>query len=51
MGAQEEQQSPLPDQDEPGESLKHFVIYFKSQMILVYNCNDYVVVAAFISEL
>jgi len=35
----------------PGESLKHFVIYFKSQMILVYNCNDYVVVAAFISEL
>ena len=33
----------------PGESLKQYVDYFHSQMTLVYNCNDDVVAAAFIS--
>jgi len=35
----------------PGESLKHYVSYFQSQMALPYNCNDYVVAAAFINGL
>ena len=34
-----------------GESLKQYVIYFQSQVALVYNCNDDVVVAVFISGL
>ena len=33
-----------------GESLKNYVNCFKSQMALVYNCNENVVAAAFISE-
>ena len=35
----------------PGESLKNYITYFQSQMTLVYNCNEDVVVTAFISGL
>jgi len=35
----------------PGESLKNYVNHFQSQMALVYNYNDDVAVAAFISGL
>jgi len=35
----------------PEESLKNYVNYFQSQMTLVYNCNDDVIVAAFINGL
>ena len=35
----------------PRESLKNYVNYFKSQMALVYNCNEDVATAAFISGL
>jgi len=35
----------------PGESLKNYVNYFQSQSALVYNCNDDVATAAFISGL
>ena len=31
------------------ESLKNYVNYFQSQMALVYNCNEDIVVVAFIS--
>ena len=34
-----------------GDSLKHYISYFQNQMALVYNYNDDVVTAAFISEL
>ena len=34
-----------------GESLKNYVNYFQSQMALVYNCNEDVAAAAFISGL
>ena len=33
------------------ESLKNYVNYFQNQMALVYNCNEDVTVATFISEL
>jgi len=35
----------------PEESLKNYVNYFQSQMALVYNCNEDVDAAAFISGL
>ena len=35
----------------PGESLKNYVSYFQSQMALMYNCSEDVVVATFISGL
>ena len=35
----------------PGESLKNYVNYFQSQVALVYNYNEDVVVATFISGL
>jgi len=35
----------------PGESLKHYVSYFQSQMALMYNCNDNMVSATFINGL
>ena len=35
----------------PEESLKNYVSYFQSQMVLVYNCNEDVAAAAFISGL
>jgi len=35
----------------PGESLKRYVSYFQNQMTLVYNCNEDVPAAAFISGL
>ena len=34
-----------------GESLKNYVSYFQSQMALVYNCNENVIAAVFISGL
>ena len=34
-----------------GESLKNYVSYFQSQIALVYNCNEDVAVATFISGL
>ena len=34
-----------------GESLKNYVNYFQSQMALIYNCNEDVAAAAFISRL
>ena len=34
-----------------GESLKSYVNYFQGQITLVYNCNEDVAVAAFISGL
>ena len=42
---------PLMVKMKPGESLKKYVSYFQSQMALVYNCNEEVVAAVFISEL
>jgi len=35
----------------PEESLKYYVSYFQSQIVLVNNCNDDMVVAAFVSGL
>jgi len=35
----------------PRESLKQYIGYFQSQIVLVYNYNDDVVVAAFISRM
>jgi len=35
----------------PGESLKQYFSYFSSQKTLVYNCNENVVAATFISRL
>ena len=35
----------------PGESLKNYVTYFQSHMVLMYNCNEDVAVATFISGL
>jgi len=34
-----------------GESLKNYVNYFQSEMALVYNCNEDIASAAFISGL
>jgi len=34
-----------------GESLKNYVSYFKSQMALVFNCNEDIVVVTLISGL
>ena len=34
-----------------GESLKSYINYFQSQMALIYNCNEDVVTAAFVSGL
>ena len=35
----------------PGESLKNYLSCFQSQMILVYNCNEDIIIATFINGL
>ena len=36
---------------EQGKTLKRYISYLKSQMTLVYNCNDDVIIVAFITGL
>ena len=35
----------------PGKSLKHYVSYFQSLMVLVYNCNDNLAATVFVTGL